>query len=64
MLSVRTTAFEKAATESSGSAAVESVSNDDLSAAQVHLLSCKIACKPQKMCKSTSGLCSRQHCYT
>lgn len=41
MLSVRTTAFEKAASDQSGSAPVESLSNDDLSAAQVHLLSCK-----------------------
>ena len=35
MLSVRTTAFEKAATHSSSAAAVEPVSSDDLSAAQV-----------------------------
>lgn len=34
MLSVRTTAFEKAATDSNASATVESVSSDDLSAAQ------------------------------
>ena len=37
MLSVRTTAFEKAATDSSSSAAVEPVSSDDLAAAQVFL---------------------------
>ena len=39
MLSVRTTAFEKAASDLSGSAPIDSVSSDDLSAAQVHLLS-------------------------
>lgn len=37
MLSVRATAFEKAAPDSSSSAAVEPVSSDDLAAAQVFL---------------------------
>lgn len=53
MLTVRTTAFDKAATDSSGSATVESVSSDDLSAVQVHLLPCSVICQPYTCCTST-----------
>lgn len=69
MLSVRTTAFEKAATDSSGSATVESVSSDDLSAVQVQLLPCSIICQPYT-CRTSAhprggaGCCILLFCTT
>ena len=55
MLTVRTTAFDKAATDSGSSATVESVSSDDLSAVQVHLLQDTDTCKPYTCTSALRG---------